>query len=361
MYLNDSATPQTITTDNHGLASVKVPQGYKYRLVFPRIAGTAEIPDVVHIASVTQRSVEVVYQPEVSVSEVVTVVLRSTSYAEGSTVPTYGYMTGANVTVVYGGVSHVYVTDSNGVATFSVSIGTVYEVQLPQESGYYVRENNYTRRLTAQMSQRNITVIYSGYRSGLYIMDVNGNEYTLAQWQQRLADEDSMNSDAKMLVVTTVELSKRGMNFLMDLDDLSNRNYASLQWSRDAVQFNSIPNSDQRWDGLADSRAVQAEGVERSIPTPAFDDALGKTRTIAGVTYQGYLGAIQQWYQLWPNAAEIDAILAVVRPNGSPFSTYTVNKWSSSQSNASNAWYWTSAANFSGKYSSYAVVPFFAY
>lgn len=361
VYLNDSSTPQTLTTDNAGLASMRVPQGYKYRIVFPVVAGAAAIPDVVHTASVSQRSVEVTYRSSESMSEAVRIVLRSAFYASGSTIPTYSYVTGVRVQVTYNNVSYEYVSDSNGAVSFSVPIGAAYTVTLPEMEGYYIRNNEYVRSMTASSSQRNIAVMYSSYRSGLYIVDVNGNEFTLAQWQERLDAGSSDNSDARMLLVTTVELSRNGANFMLDLDDLANRNYPSMQWCRDNVQFNSIPNSDSRWDGLGDSRLVQAEGDERSLPTPAVDYALGQTRTIAGVEHQGYLGAIRQWYQLWPNATEINSILAVVRPTGNPFSSYTTNKWSSSQYGADGAWYWAAAASINLKNSSSAVVPFFAY
>lgn len=65
VYYNGASTPTTtVTTDANGMAVLSVPNGYQYRLVFPSIEGCETPSDVVHTASVSQRSVEVEYVEE---------------------------------------------------------------------------------------------------------------------------------------------------------------------------------------------------------------------------------------------------------------------------------------------------------
>ena len=61
-YYNDASVPSAqTTTDANGMAVLRVPAGYKYKLVFPSQHGCNPIPDVVHTASIPQRSVELEY------------------------------------------------------------------------------------------------------------------------------------------------------------------------------------------------------------------------------------------------------------------------------------------------------------
>ena len=136
--------------------------------------------------------------------------------------------------------------------------------------------------------------------------------------------------------------------------------------------FNSIPNNGNSlsanyyYDGLTASRRVQQEGDDLATDTPAYDQALSQSRTIAAGTpseriLPGFLGAVGQWKELWMNAAEVDDILLSVRPNGTYlFSTLTEEKWTSAQNAARYGWSWTTSAIAKDKPGAYVVIPFFA-
>jgi hypothetical protein len=136
------------------------------------------------------------------------------------------------------------------------------------------------------------------------------------------------------------------------------------------VQFFDIPlngnnaSQDYYYDGRTASALIQDEGDRRNINTPAVDEALARTFTLgSGGTLKGFLGSVGQWAILWENRFLVDNILTTTRPSAAyNFSTFHTNKWTSTQSGANSAWYWTTSANYGGlKSGSYVVVPFFAF
>ena len=369
-YYNNASVPTaTCTTDANGMAVLSVPNGYKYRLVFPTIQGCKPIADVVHTASVSQRSVEVEYLEDVvTEGEVVKVVLTQ------KTGETISKVSGATVNVTVDGVTTSYTTDSQGIAMLTVPYGKTYTVTAPQREGWYLHENSYARTYTADQTGRVILYAYRQYDSGLFIVASDGSEYTLEQWEEAVEAGTRQNSEAKLIKVSTGALVQAGGVFAVDIDHLRSRSYgANKAWSSQNVQFNSVPlngnstSANYYYDGLTASRLVQTEGDERAIDTLAADKCLAESRVLAEgteneLTLPGFLGSIGQWKELWMNAAEVDDILTSVRPDGTYLlSTLTTAKWTITQSNALNSWCWGTAAAVSGKVYSCVVLPFFAY
>lgn len=63
VYYNDAVQPTTtITTDSNGMASLQVPNGYRYKLVFPEQTGCTPIAAIEHTAMLLQRGIEVYYR-----------------------------------------------------------------------------------------------------------------------------------------------------------------------------------------------------------------------------------------------------------------------------------------------------------
>jgi len=79
-----------------------------------------------------------------------------------------------------------------------------------------------------------------------------------------------------------------------------------------------------------------------------------------GGVWKGYLGSKEQWELTWANINELDAVFTVIFGDGVTMSgSYSDWKWTSTQNNSRDAWYFsTSSGNYS-KNSSRYVVPFF--
>lgn len=369
-YFNDSATPtKTATTDQNGMAALTVPNGYKYRLVFPSVAGCKDPHDVVHTASVSQRSVEVEYKavdPADEGERVVVVVEQKSGNG-------YTKVAGATVTATVDGVATDYTTDTQGRLEFIVPYGKSYTLTAARREGWYIPQNGYTLNLTADQSVREVLFEFRSYSSGLTIMDASGDDYTLEEWEAMVEAETVTNADAKFIKVSSAALANAGGVFCVDIDMVRERTQGSnLQWCPSNVQFNNIPlngNSSSAlyyYDGLTASRLIQKEGDDRTLGTPAVDRCLGMSRVVAEGTERehtmpGFLGSIGQWAVLWANVAELDDILRYVRPEGTYLmSSWTTQKWSSTQSNANGAYTWATVAYNLTKSSSYVVLPFFA-
>ena len=369
-YYNNAETPTaTVTLDANGMGSLRVPNGYKYRLVFPSIQGCKDVPDVVHTASVSQRSVEVEYDEYVvSDGEIVRVVV------EQKTGDVLGRVAGVDIVVTYDGTATTYTTDGTGTVQFIVPYGKQYTITAPHREGWYLHENRYVLNLTAEQTNRAVTFVYRSYESGLTVIASDGSEFTLGEWEAAVEAEIRQNSEAMLIKISTGQLAQNGGVFVIDIDMVRGRTQGSNRaWASQNVQFNSIPlngNSTSAayyYDGLTASRLVQQEGDERSIDTLAVDQCLNMSRTIGAgtdheLTLPGFLGSVGQWNELWKNVAEIDDILLSTRPNGTYLmSTWTTSKWTITQGAASRAWFWGAVASNGSKDYSFGVLPFFAY
>ena len=363
-YYNDASVPTaSVTTDANGMGSLRVPNGYKYKLVFPDIAGCLPIADVVHTASVSQRSVEVEYKDQGSVANEHVIVL--VQEMRGDTVT---LLSGVEISVTVDGQTGTY-ESSNGKAQFDIPIGKTYTVTAPSRTGEYIQGGTSTYTFTAEGSVRTMGYTYRLYDSGLFIVATDGVEYALDEWVEALAQGTRTNTEAYLIKVATTALETANGVFLVDIDHLAERTYgANKSWASQNVLFNTIPSNgnsvsaDYYYDGLTASKLIQTEGDNRGIGTDAVDKCLILSREINGNPHQGFLGSVGQWNQLWANRVEVDNILDVVRPGHTyTFASLTTNKWTCTQSSANGAYIWSSAGGSYTKTGTNAVVPFFAY
>lgn len=364
VYYNSAAQPSaTITTDANGMAALRVPTGYRYRLVFPSVEGCVDIGSIEHVATMAERSIEVELVEPASVGETVQVTVLEKN---GNS---YVAVEGVAVVVAYGGNTEQYPTDTDGKATFLVPSGETYTLTLPDRDGYYMMPTVKSQSYYANRTIRYITARYQDPQSGIFIVASDGTEYSPDEWGAAVEGGLRQNEDAKVIKVATAALVAAGGVFGIDIDMVRDRTYKqSLAWCTQNVKFNSIPENGNSssalyyYDGLSASKLIQAEGDDRSLDTPAVDDCLGRSITLGDVTHEGFLGSIGQWAQLWGNVTAIDEILLSVRPNGTSLLGQVVAlKWSSTQVGAIHAWSWGSSASNNGKNAGYAVVPFFAY
>ena len=365
VYYNDSDTvTTTVTLDEQGRGTLVVPHDYKYKLVFPDVTGCDPIPAVVHFSMIVQRSIEIEYVEEHTIpNEQVEVTVTEQS---GSSYVAAG---GVTVSVTSDGNSEQYTTDSSGKVAFLVPYGTSYTVSVPDRSGYYLMPAAKTRTLYANRTSRYITIRYQDPQSGLYIVAADGTEYAPDAWAAAVEGGTRQNSDAKVIKIATSALVTAGGVFGIDIDMVRERTYSQgLQWCPSNVKFNSIPENGNSasalyyYDGLSASKLIQTEGDDRGLNTPAVDDCLARSMELGGVTHEGFLGSVGQWAQLWANITAIDDILLYTRPDGtSLLGQIVVQKWTSTQISAGDAWFWYTSANNFTKGGSYAVVPFFAF
>ena len=361
-YNGSSAISETIVTNENGTADFIVPAGTSYKLTFPIINGCEVIEDIEGVALSVWEAVQVVYRDR---KEEVTV--HVTNVKDGVT----SDFEGVNITVSIDGVNTVYTTDSSGVATFQVLYGKEYTVQAPKISKWYMKAGDYVRTYTAAYTSRGVDFIYKEWLTGLYFLDSGGTQYT-SEEMQALIDSGAVRvQDVRYILCTNTTLQNYDNNgqFFVDVDMIMMRG-APMQWATSAVTFNSIPlngngaSAAYYYDGYTASKNVQEEGDNRGIGTPAVDACLQRSVTLGNETYQGFLGAVGQWTELWANRAAFDEMLLMIRPEATSsqlLSTYTSSKWTVTQYNAASSWYWTTAPCNYIKTNSYAVVPFFAF
>ena len=360
-YYNDASVPTaTVTTDANGMAVLRVPNGYKYRLVFPSQTGCETPWDVVHTAAVSQRSVEVEYMAAspTPLTEEVTVVLKNTAGVAQS---------GKTVTCSVGGSETQQVTDGSGEVTFDVALGSIYTITAPQIEGFYVRGGDYSVSHTADRGDRTIVYIYRIFVSGVFIVTGGGDEYTLEQFQQGVEQQQLQKSDALLIKVATQALQDAGGVFCFKIADIAVNSFTRKQWSLNtSYLFRSIPNNGNNvnqpyyYDGKTASALIQEEGDQQGIETPAVDWAMAQTVEVDGVTYNGFLMSIGQWNVAWGARDVIGDIIYYLDQTWRKLDQIAEAKWSSTQSNANSAWYWSTSAGNYGKSDSNVVLPAFA-
>ena len=198
----------------------------------------------------------------------------------------------------------------------------------------------------------------------------DGTQVSSEDFSDGLDDETYPENDARYILIATPGLIEAGGSFAFEIDAMANRSYPSKAWGGYNVLITTIPTngnsagSQYYLDGLGACRAVKtfAEGRSESLQTYLPSEVLDETYEIAGRLHPKFLGSIGQWNVLWLNRFSVDDMLRLARPSGSYIlSTYTTNKWTSTQSNALNAYNWNAAADLFSKCSSYVVVPFFAF
>ena len=360
-YYNDASVPTaTVTTDANGMAVLRVPNGHKYRLVFPSQTGCETPWDVVHTAAVSQRSVEVEYMAAspTPLTEEVTVVLKNTAGVAQS---------GKTVTCSVGGSETQQVTDSNGEVTFDVGLGSIYTITAPQIEGFYVRGGDYSVSHTADRGERTIVYIYRIFVSGVFIVTGGGDEYTLEQFQQGVEQQQLQKSDALLIKVATQALQDAGGVFCFKIADIAVNTFTKKQWSPNtSYLFRSIPsngnnvNQPYYYDGKTASALIQEEGDQQYIETPAVDWAMAQTVEVDGVTYNGFLMSIGQWDVAWGARDVIDDIISYLDQTWRKLDQTRNGKWSSTQRDTANGMAWTNRDEHGGKNGNSVVLPAFA-
>lgn len=361
VYYNMSqVASETLHTDASGEAFVSVPNTTIYKIVFPAVGGYYTPPTLSYHAVVSQRAVDVVYEKIPQNDCEVTIQVEK----KDDTVITK--LAERNIYVTIGNTTTTYQTDSNGRVVLHIQHGQTYTVSTDNLNNYYLAIDP-SGSYTATDLSESILYFYLPFRSGLFVVAADGTEYAVDQWQEALANNTVVNSDAKLIKVATATLATNHGIFAIDIDEVCSGTLVKKIWSApNNLAMESIPlngNSASAlyyYDGKSASQLIQSEGDSRAIETQAVDEAMNRTVTINNQTINGFLGSVGQYSILQQNISEIDGILRVVRPSTTRvMSNITEPKWTSTQDSAGSSYYWSTGANRTGKGYSDIVLPFY--
>ena len=120
------------------------------------------------------------------------------------------------------------------------------------------------------------------------------------------------------------------------------------------------------YNGESSSYLIRQEAQERSLSVPAFDYAYGQIFNLGGEDLHGFLMSVGQEYVHVANIGIIKQVLETLYGETVATDYYNFvmkrNRWTSTQSDATIAWYFSSSATY-GYFKSYShvVLPVFAY
>ena len=364
VFLNNGKTPQNYTTDSEGKTTFKVSRGVYYQVAVPEYANAQPLSPIGFTSVGVSKTITFNYEPydeETSEKVIVTV----TKYTDGNGAP----WESKEVIVTIDNKATTYTTDEKGQATIYVPYLKEYTVRIDDEDGYYVRFNKNSRTYTSRVAQRLIQVNMYQFKTGIYVLDSDATEYYIEEWEAagKTAEE------AIAIKVADQNLRLNRGTFIIRCNDLKNMSaLQKYQWCTQNLQFTSIAlngntSSDPNyWNGEQSSFLVRQEAEERSLSVPAFAFAYGQSLEIGGEKLNGYLMSVGQEYVHISNAGTIREVLRILFGDSVADAYYKfVNeqfRWTSTQSNAPNAFIFTSQANGGNilKSNNYYVLPVFA-
>ena len=362
VFINNGKTPQTYITDNDGTTTFSIAKGNYYQITFTEYGNAQPIAPVGFTAVLATRNVDVEYKPydEESMENVVVTV---TKYTDG----TGAAYEGVPVVVTVDHKNTTYNADAKGQVSLYVPYGKEFTVNVENQDGYSVSLNRNTRTYTASVPQRLIDYKMYQFRAGIFIVDGNLNEYYLEEWQAagKTAEE------AVAIKVADANLTLNRGTFMIRISDmLAPTALPKKSWCTQNLQFDSIALNGNNtkdanyYNGESSSFLVRQEAVERSLSVPAFDYAYEQIFSIAGHELHGFLMSVGQDYVHIANIGIIKQVLTAL--HGEEVATAYYNfvmkqrRWTSTQFNATYAWFYSSSADFNSKSYSFFVLPVFA-
>ena len=362
VFINNGKTPQTYITDNDGTTTFSIAKGNYYQITFTEYGNAQPIAPVGFTAVLATRNIDVEYKPydEESMENVVVTV---TKYTDG----TGAAYEGVPVVVTVDRKNTTYNADSKGQVSLYVPYGKEFTVNVENQDGYSVSLNRNTRTYTASVPQRLIDYKMYQFRAGIFIVDGNLNEYYLEEWQAagKTAEE------AVAIKVADANLTLNRGTFMIRISDmlaptaLPNKTWCTQNLQFDSIALNGNNTKDANYyNGESSSFLVRQEAVERSLSVPAFDYAYEQIFSIAGHELHGFLMSVGQDYVHIANIGIIKQVLTALHgeEKATAYYNFVMNKrrWTSTQFNATYAWYYSSRATNDYKSISYYVLPVFA-
>lgn len=362
VFLNNGKTPQTYTTDAEGKTTFTIDRGNYYQVVFPEYGNAQPIAPQGYTAVLGSRSINVEYLPydEDSMEKVI---ITATKYVEN----TGTAWEGIPVVVTVDKKATTYQTDEKGQVTVFVPYKKEYTVVIDDQDGYNVSFNKNSRTYTANVPQRLIDYRFYQFKAGIFVVDANKNEYYIEDWVAAGRNAD----DAVAIKVADASLSINKGTFCIRTSDIKNvSKLLSMAWCTQNLRFNSIALNGNNvkdanyYNGESSSFLIRQEAQERSLSVPAFDYAYGQIFNLGGEDLHGFIMSVGQEYVHVANIGIIKQVLETLYGETVATDYYNVvmkkYRWTSTQFNATDAWYYSSSAYNYSKSSSYVVLPVFA-
>ena len=362
VFLNNGKTPQTYTTNAEGKVTFVIDRGNYYQVVFPEYGNAQPIAPQGYTAVLGSRNINVEYLPydEDSMEKVI---ITATKY--DNNVGTA--WEGIPVIVTVDKKATTYQTDEKGQVTVFVPYKKEYTVVIDDQDGYNVSFNKNSRTYTANVPQRLIDYRFYQFKAGIFVVDIDKNEYYIEDWVAAGRNAD----DAVAIKVADASLSINHGTFCIRTSDIKNvSQLVSKQWCTQNLQFDSIAlngnsvNDAYYYNGESSSFLIRQEAQERSLSVPAFDYAYSQIFNLGGEDLHGFIMSVGQEYVHVANIGIIKQVLETLYGEtvATDYYNFVMKKyrWTSTQTYATIAWYYSSSAGYYGKSSSHVVLPVFA-
>lgn len=364
VYINNGADPHQYTTDVNGQAEFTINKGATYKVVFPYVQNCNIIDPVQHVASVGNRIIDANYIAETEKMERLTIKM-SKADESGNITP----WEGGKAYVTIAGKKTEYIMDADGRAVVDIKNGTSYTVTVDKIDGMYEQYDRYSITRTAIAESYRFNFIYRPYESGIWLIDDNNKQWTYDDW------EASGNDNSKLMFVRIATLATQRYkgDILISIDKMADFSKVAVNkpWCNQNVEFKNIPingrdTNNSNWsrfayNGLLATQTIIAEGDERGLTTDAADYCYSSTIANGDKLYKGYLPTAYQWELTWQNMdIVIDAINKKYPDLNVNKTTFSGNKWTSTQFNAFYGYCFTTAVSSVYRNGSYLAVPFFA-
>lgn len=364
VYVNNGTDPHQYTTDANGQTEFTITKGSTYKVVFPYVQKCNIIDPVQHVASVGNRIIDANYIAETEKMERLTIRM-SKADESGNITP----WEGGKAYVTIAGKRTEYIMDADGRAVVEIKNGTSYTVSVDKIDGMYEQNDRYSITRTAISESYRFNFIYRPYESGIWLIDDNNKQWTYDDW------EASGNDNSKLMFVriATLETQRYKGDILISIDKMADFSKVAVtkQWCNQNVEFKNIPlngrdNNNSNWsrfayNGLLATQTIIAEGDERGLTTAAADYCYSSTIANGDKLYQGYLPTAYQWELTWQNMdIVIDAISKKYPDLNVNKTTFSGNKWNSTQFNATGSYYFAAAVSNVNKNFSCLAFPFYA-
>lgn len=362
VFLNNGKTPQTYTTNAEGKATFTIARGNYYQVTFPEYGNAQPIAPQGYTAVLGSRNINVEYLPydEDSMEKVI---ITATKYVENVGTA----WEGIPVIVTVDKKATTYQTDEKGQVTVFVPYKKEYTVVINDQDGYNVNFNKNSRTYTANVPQRLIDYRFYQFKAGIFVVDANKNEYYIEDWVAAGKNAD----DAVAIKVADASLSINKGTFCFRTSDIKNvSKLPSMSWCTQNLQFNSIALNGNNvkdanyYNGESSSYLIRQEAQEQSLSVPAFDYTYGQIFNLGGEDLHGFIMSVGQEYVHVANIGIIKQVLETLYGEtvATDYYNFVMKKqrWTSTQSNATSAWRYSSSAGSYNKSSSYVVLPVFA-
>lgn len=362
VFLNNGKTPQSYTTNAEGKATFTIDRGNYYQVVFPEYGNAQPIAPQGYTAVLGSRNINVEYLPydEDSMEKVI---ITATKYVDNVGTA----WEGIPVIVTIDKKDTTYQTDAKGQVTVFVPYKKEYTVVINDQDGYNVSFNKNSRTYTANVPQRLIDYMFYQFKVGIFVVDIDKNEDYIEDWVAAGKNAD----DAVAIKVADALLSINHGTFCIRTSDIKNvSQLVSKLWCTQNLQFDSIALNGNNvkdayyYNGEPSSYLIRQEAQERSLSVPAFDYAYDQIFTIGGEELHGFLMSIGQEYVHVANIGIIRQVLETLYGEevATNYYDFVMKKlrWTSTQSSAAGAWYYSSSERSFFKWNSCVVLPVFA-